>query len=549
MARLFVIESPNKARTMEKLLAGMEMPARVQATVGHILQMPASLGDIGIDSTYREYERKPRDIKVVERLRAEAGLADEVFIATDADTEGDVIALDVATLIADIHPAPRRVRLKGMDADSVRAAIDAAGPVSKADAVAGRTRAIVDRLIGAGFSADGVSVGRVRTAILGLVASQKPVPLRIRLVAKASDGGRPWSAEADVGGPVDAAMARRLAEVEFPALKYYTVEEPPNPPGHMGDIMVRAGDRMGVSPKEASESMQRLFETGRMSYPRAGSRGVTPDVARRMQEVLRKAGYRVEAGRYPTKGEKEVHDAPHPIGPVETNRDITAMGQDEGLRTMVGRDLVKCGLRIRIERPTTMNLVAFLVNRGFPEAVGLWVSDLPWRRESGPTYPGKETWPEQGVEERRPDTVLLERIVAAGLGRPSTWAKHVDGFMARGLVDADLALTAKGRAWAARSPAELLDPRMSAAIERACEDVRPALMADPDREPWEVNAERIVRVLPPRIRQVVEGLVAGVPPQPLPDPVADLGLGESAVDAARAAALALESQPRPRAEA
>ena len=63
----------------------------------------------------------------------------------------------------------------------------------------------------------------------------------------------------------------------------------------------------------------------------------------------------------------------------------------------------------------------------------------------------------------------LESAVEMGLGKPSTWAKHIDGLFERGLVDDNLNLTQKGREWADHAPEELLDPRISAAIEKACD--------------------------------------------------------------------------------
>ncbi len=549
MSRLFVIESPTKARTMEALLGKLGLPARVQATVGHIFEMPKSLGNIGIDRAFRDFERKPRDVTVVERLRSEVQIADEVFVATDADAEGDVIAWDVATLIADICPNPRRVKLRGMDAESVQRAVAEAGPVLKHDAVSGRTRAIVDRLIGAGFSRDGVAVGRVSTALLGLVARHRPSTKRLTLVAPAEDNGRPWSAERDVSAPMDDATAEGVAGLSLPPLKYFAVTDIRFRPGHMGDIMVRAGDRLDMSPKETATAMQNLFEGGRISYPRSGARGITPDVARRMQEVLRKRGYKVEDGKFPVKADKEVHDAPHPIGAVDPERDPTRLGHDEGVRTMMARDLVRCAQTHREEKPTSMSLVPFLQNRGYATEVADWVAAMPWRREVGPGYPGKRTHPESGVQERRADVVLLERAVESGLGRPSTWARHIDTFMSRGLVDDGLNLTSKGRAWVAASPPDLLDPRVSAIIEKACDDVRDAFMTSPDREPWELNAERIVKALPPAVRGVCEGLIANEPPRPKVDPVREYGLSESAMAAAEAASAHVNDlAPRPRAE-
>jgi len=532
VARLFVIEAPGKIRALEAILARVGYEARVQATKGHLYQMPDKLTPVGIDSAWREFERKPRDLVTIDWLRKEAAAAHEVFIATDADAEGDVIAWDVAETIKDLHPAPLRVRLKGMDDESVAEAIRLAGPVRKEDAIPGRTRAIVDRLIGAGFSRDGVAVGRVGTALLGLVLKDGGRVRKLRLCAPARDGGRPFMAETEIAAPLDDAMAQRLAALELPALELAGGKPVDTPPPHTGDIMVRAGDRLGLSPGEVAKSMQNLYEGGRLSYPRAGSRGLSSAASRKIEAILKKAGYRVDGSAYAEKSQDDAHDAPYPIGKVDPGQDPTRLGNDEGVRTMIARDLVKAGQKHTEERPVVQGLVPFLRQAGYSEEVVNFVAAMPWRREVGPRYPGQESWPESEVIERRPDTVLLERAIKNGLGRPSTWARHIENFMSRGLVDGDLRLTAKGRAWADASPRALLDVRVSAAIENACEKAPASYMSDPDREPWELNAQRILTSLPPELKQVVTGLVAHEPPRPKVDPVQAYGLDRSAVSEA-----------------
>src|SRR3546814_3219567 len=74
-----------------------------------------------------------------------------------------------------------------MDAESIREAIVNPSPVRREDAIPGRTRAIIDRLVGATFSANGVAVGRVGTAILGLVAQQPPAVRKLRLAARSEE--------------------------------------------------------------------------------------------------------------------------------------------------------------------------------------------------------------------------------------------------------------------------------------------------------------------------------------------------------------------------
>jgi DNA topoisomerase-1 len=531
MDNLFIIEAPGKIKALESILTRLGFPSRIQATKGHLMTMPERLKPLGIDCRMREFMRVPRDPALALRVRSECETAKRVYIATDADQEGDVIAWDVAELIKDIHPAPLRVKMKGMDEDSVREAIEQATPVRKEDAIAGRTRAIVDRLIGANFSTGDVSVGRISTALLGLVHRDHPAVHRLRLVAPSKEGGRPWVAETDLKDPLDKAMALRLSRIDFPAFDMSGDDGPRvTTPKHMGDILVEAGDKLDLSPKEASDSMQRLYEAGRLSYPRAGSRGVSDSVARKIADIFRKAGYQVQADNYARKSDDAVHDAPYPIGKTDPNLDPKKLGQDESVRQVVARGLVKSGFKSTTQKATTEGLADFLLSRGFPSAVAKLVAALPWTREHGPRVPGQEAWPESGIISRRPDTVLLECAIKAGLGRPSTWPTHIQSFMNRGLVDDDLRLTERGTEWLQSSPSELLDPRVSAAIEKACENRGPRLMSDSDREPWEILSEAIVQRLPERIQRTMIASVSAEPPHPKYDPIAAMSLGESAVD-------------------
>lgn len=278
--------------------------------------------------------------------------------------------------------------------------------------------------------------------------------------------------------------------------------------------MVRAGDRLDMAPGEVAKSMQRLYEAGQLSYPRSGSRGMSRGAKRKLERIMKQAGYKYDSAVVAEKASAETHDAPYPIGKVDLSRDPRRLGDDQGVRTMIARDLVKAGQAHRTETAATERLAEFLRTKGFPEPVAKFVASLDWRREVGPRFPGQESWPESGMVTRRADTVLLEAAVKAGLGRPSTWARHVDAFMARGLVDQELGLTSKGMDWIAASPQELLDVRMSAAIEKACDRILPGMMDNPEREPWEMLAERIVKALSVAVRDEIAKVAEAQPSPP-----------------------------------
>ena len=517
MSELWIIEATAKANTLQAALARVGLDAKVQATKGHFLSMPKSLMPLGIDNRLHDYMRVPENMDLYKRLRDMAKEADRVVIATDADAEGDVIAWDAAVAVSDIHPNPVRVKLRGIDDESVREALGEIGPVLKEDAVPGRTRAIIDRLIASTFSHSGIGVGRVRMGMLGVIAKNAPTVHRLNLSAPAADGGRPWLASVDIKSPLTREIADKLARTALPALDMRASSQFSAPPGHMGDIMIRAAERLDISPKETAKAMQNSYETGRLSYPRAGSRGMSRGAARKMRKVLEKAGFRFDDAAVKAKAETEVHDAPYPLGAVNMALDPRKLGDDEGVRIMIARDLVRTGQVHTKQVAATDKLERHLVSEGFTQEIASLVAKLDWRREQGPRYPDQESWAKSEIVTRRADAVLLEAMLETGLGRPSTWANHVEKFLELGLVDAELHLTAKGKAWMEASPQELLDPRVSVAIEKACERVHPALFADETREPWEALAEKIVKALPAALQEPMATMLAQQDAKPRQD--------------------------------
>ncbi len=519
MSDLFIIEAPGKIQVLRQSLQNIGIDAKVEATVGHLYTMPKALTPMGIDQKFRDFARTLKDPQKGQYLRTAVAEAKNVFIATDADQEGDVIAWDVAELIADIFPNPMRVRLKGMDDASVREAVDQSTPVSKEDAVAGRTRAIIDRLIGGTLSHDGVRVGRIVTGLLGIVNSTELPVAKLRLTAPdAVRGKRPWVAECDIKAPISMKIADKLVDVSFPALgKKRTSKPHTSKPNHMGTIMVRAGDIMDMPVDQAAAALQKLYEAGKISYPRASSRGLSDEAAQKIVNAVKNSPYHMEKKHVALKSETDVHDSPYPIGKVNVVNEPKRVGDYEGLRTLIARDLIKTGQSHVTEEAFGDPARDHLLKLGYSQEIAEFVGNLPWRKEEGPRYPGQESWPESEVVERRPDTVLLEAAINRGLGRPSSWATHITKFMEDGVVNDQLQLTAKGREWVAKSPPALLDPRISAAIENACEKVQPEMLDNPHREPWELLAERIVTALPAQIREPLVRSVEIEKPRPKVD--------------------------------
>ena len=92
---LVIVESPAKARTIEKYLGkGFD----VRASVGHIMDLPKN--DLGVELKKRTFEPNlvvsPGKEKVVDQLKKLAAKADEIYLAPDPDREGEAIAYHLA---------------------------------------------------------------------------------------------------------------------------------------------------------------------------------------------------------------------------------------------------------------------------------------------------------------------------------------------------------------------------------------------------------------------------------------------------------------------
>lgn len=190
---LVVIEAPGKVSTLTAVLRGLGYGWSVVATRGHFCRSPASLWPLEVTSKYEETARHA-DVRVQRELRV-AAKNRTVFVATDDDAEGDVIARDVAAALQGVATQITRIRIRSITPAGVREALGAHEPVDPRQARQGDARRILDRLIGHTFSRKGAPAGRILTPMLASMRRRAPVVGVVRLVVASADGGAPWRAE------------------------------------------------------------------------------------------------------------------------------------------------------------------------------------------------------------------------------------------------------------------------------------------------------------------------------------------------------------------
>ena len=126
---LVIVESPAKARTIEKYL-GPDFPNfKVMASVGHVIDLPTSSLGVDVDSDFEpQYEVIKGKKGIVDALKRQARAADRIYLAPDPDREGEAIAYHIAQLIKNGKGEVHRAVFHEVTREAIRHAIENPAP-------------------------------------------------------------------------------------------------------------------------------------------------------------------------------------------------------------------------------------------------------------------------------------------------------------------------------------------------------------------------------------------------------------------------------------
>ncbi|CAJ2233941.1 type I DNA topoisomerase [Companilactobacillus paralimentarius] len=175
---LVIVESPSKAKTIEKYLG---RNYHVVASLGHVRDLPKS--QMGVDIEH-DYEPKYISIRgkgpVIKDLKKEAKKAKRVYLAADPDREGEAIAWHVSHLLGLEDDGKNRVVFNEITKDKVKQAFKTPRSIDMNLVDAQQARRVLDRLVGYSISPilwakvkKGLSAGRVQSIALKLVIEKE----------------------------------------------------------------------------------------------------------------------------------------------------------------------------------------------------------------------------------------------------------------------------------------------------------------------------------------------------------------------------------------
>src|SRR5829696_5962197 len=284
---LVIVESPAKARTIERYLGG---DYQVLASYGHVRDLPENpgKGKFGVDVEHDflpEYVIPEDRRKQVSAIEKAARGADDVWLASDLDREGEAIAWHVAEAANVPQGKRRRVTFSEITEGAIRDAFANPRDIDQDLVDAQQTRRIVDRLVGYTLSPligkkvrRGLSAGRVQSVAVRMVVERER---EIRaFTAKeywtleallATADGTPFTADLDrIAGKAVEIGDGETAEQHSAAIRAQrpvvdsvgtrASKRNPAPPFTTSTLQQEASRKLGFSPKRTMSVAQRLYE-------------------------------------------------------------------------------------------------------------------------------------------------------------------------------------------------------------------------------------------------------------------------------------------------
>ena len=176
--QLIIVESPHKAKTIEKFLKGNY---KVDASKGHIRDLPVSRMGVNISGNFEPfYEISPDKKADIKKLKDDATKAEKVFLATDPDREGEAISWHLAEVLGIDKEQANRIEFNEISEKAVKAALAHPRKIDMNLVDAQQARRVLDRIVGYSVSPaassrlnENLSAGRVQSVALKMVVDRE----------------------------------------------------------------------------------------------------------------------------------------------------------------------------------------------------------------------------------------------------------------------------------------------------------------------------------------------------------------------------------------
>lgn len=359
MAKLVIVESPAKAKTIEKYLGN---DYRVKASMGHLRDLPKKKMGVDLDTFEPDYIPIDGKDELIEELMNAAEKSDMIYLATDPDREGEAISWHLKQLLELPDSKTQRVTFNEITKKAVTQGIENPRSIDLQLVDAQQARRILDRIVGYKLSPflwkkikRGLSAGRVQSVVTRMVVDRemeirafKPEEywtIDLKLSADEKEftahfyGDENHKIELKTKEEADAVVnAAEGRDAFVRSIKRGDKRKHPAPPFTTSTLQQEASRKLGMASKKTMSVAQSLYEgvdiagqgvTGLITYMRTDSLRLSDEAVESIRQyVYSRYGkeYIPEKPRFfkTKKDAQDAHEAIRPTNPKLAPDDIKA---------------------------------------------------------------------------------------------------------------------------------------------------------------------------------------------------------------------------------
>ena len=487
MKSLIIVESPAKAKTIKNFL---DKSYNVIASKGHIRDLPKTSFGIKIedDKFTPEYRISSDHSAIVKEIKELAKGADEIYLATDEDREGEAIAFHIANAIGKEPTSLPRIVFHEITKSAIQNALKSPRHVDMNSVNAQQTRRLLDRIVGYKLSPllnlkiqKGLSAGRVQSAALKIIVDRereiqafKPVEyytidtvFKKDLDAELVKFENQKIEKLTIQNPDRAKyIIENLQNEKFSVREIESKDRKiqPSPPFMTSTLQQSASNRLGFSPKKTMMIAQSLYEgvqthegfMGAITYMRTDSLNLAKEaVAAAREHILQNYGKEylpTKAISYTTssKGAQEAHEAIRPTNLNFTPQIAAKFLEKDALKlyTLIYNRFLACQMSACVSQTQNVYVASekgeFKISGrkvlfdGFYKVYGELDKDkiLP-NLKKGDEMSLQSIKSTQNFTEppaRYSEAGLVKKLESLGIGRPSTYAPTISLLTSRDYV-------------------------------------------------------------------------------------------------------------------
>ncbi|WP_304961070.1 type I DNA topoisomerase [uncultured Parabacteroides sp.] len=475
---LVIVESPAKAKTIEKFLG---KDYKVMSSYGHIRDLKTKEFSIDIEHDYTPQYVVPTDKKkLVSELKAEAKSAEQVWLASDEDREGEAISWHLYEVLGLKPENTKRIVFHEITKNAILHAIETPRDININLVNAQQARRVLDRIVGFELSPilwrkvkPALSAGRVQSVAVRLIVEREREindfvsEAAFRVIANfiLPDGTTVLKAELNRRlkdkKEVEAFLEScKNAAFTIDDITKKPVKKSPAPPFTTSTLQQEAARKLGYSVSQTMMIAQRLYESGLITYMRTDSVNLS-DLAlgtakEAIFETYGEKYYKFRQYHTKSKGAQEAHEAIRPT--YISNVEAGNSPQEKKLYELIRKRTIACQMAdAELERTTisvgisgqTERFVAVGEVISFEGFLQVYMEsnddDVEKEQENGLLPPVKlhevlslkDIVATERFTQRPPrytEASLVRRLEELGMGRPSTYAPTIQTIQNREYV-------------------------------------------------------------------------------------------------------------------